>query len=58
MFYEVFAIAVTIFNISGKPVHISYIDVPSAQTCYSWVKDYEAKSIEVNCVLVMKKVDN
>ena len=54
MVYEVFAIAVTIFNLSGEPVHISYIDVPSAQTCYSQVKDYEAKSIEANCVLVMK----
>lgn len=58
MLYEIFAIAVTIFNLSGEPVHISYIDVPSAQTCYSQVKDYEAKSIEANCVLVMKKVDN
>lgn len=57
MLYEVFAIAVTIFNLSGEPIHFSYIDVPDVQTCHSQVKDYEARNIQANCVLVMRKVD-
>ena len=58
MFYEVFAIAVTIFNLAGEPVHTQYIETTHPQTCYTAVEDYSAPGIEAQCVLVMKKIDN
>ena len=56
MLYEVFAIAITIFNLEGEPVHTQYIETPHPQTCYTAVEDYEAIGIEAQCVMMMKKL--
>lgn len=58
MLYEVFAIALTIFNLEGEAVHTQYIESPQPQTCFISVEDYSAPRITAECVLLTKKMDN
>lgn len=58
MLYEIFAIALTIFNLEGKVVHTQYIEMPQSQTCFMAVEDYTAPRVSAECVLLTKKMDN
>jgi len=58
MLYEIFVIALTIFNLEGKVVHTQYIKMPQSQTCFMAVEDYTAPRVAAECVLLTKKMDN